>query len=449
MTSKYGFSVVAPMSVTAPSRPRAGAASCWALLKRWISSRKRIVRCPVAPSRSRARAITAPHVGDRRRDGRELLEGGPGRRSDDPRERRLPASGRAVEDRRADPVLLDRAGERRALADDVSLADEARPGVRGRTRAASGAPSRAAARPPRPRRDRSRREVCSRCRGRGLRSATRRPSSSGSCSVSTPSTRRGTRRGRPSSCAPTWRPRGSSASSRARARAGEPGRAHPRPGRTAEPSPPLPHRHGARPTRPSGRSTRGRATCSDGSGLGPRRARHEEPGGSGRGRDRVARARGLPARRRPRLRRLRRRGGRASDYGLSWLVPRASRRGPHRLLRQRGRRRPRRRRRSPGLLVLDRGEDELAVPPARPRPQRPCLHAGDRGQRAREGGRACSSRLDRLPARLRLLPETRALLSVAGRGSDCGRARGSSREPRAARARAWSSRCWGSRSRRR
>ena len=46
MTSKYGFSVVAPISVTTPSSTAGSSASCCALLKRWISSRKRIVRCP-------------------------------------------------------------------------------------------------------------------------------------------------------------------------------------------------------------------------------------------------------------------------------------------------------------------------------------------------------------------------------------------------------------------
>ena len=59
MTSKYGFSVVAPISVTSPSSTAGRSASCWALLKRWISSRKRIVRWPDPPSRSRARASTS------------------------------------------------------------------------------------------------------------------------------------------------------------------------------------------------------------------------------------------------------------------------------------------------------------------------------------------------------------------------------------------------------
>ncbi len=58
MTSKYGFSVVAPTSVTRPSSTAGSSASCWALLKRWISSRKKIVERPPR-RRSVARAITS------------------------------------------------------------------------------------------------------------------------------------------------------------------------------------------------------------------------------------------------------------------------------------------------------------------------------------------------------------------------------------------------------
>jgi hypothetical protein len=58
LTSKYGFSVVAPINVTSPSSTAGSSASCWALLKRWISSRKKIVGRPEA-RRSSARAITS------------------------------------------------------------------------------------------------------------------------------------------------------------------------------------------------------------------------------------------------------------------------------------------------------------------------------------------------------------------------------------------------------
>ena len=57
LTSKYGFSVVAPMSVTVPSSTCGSSASCWALLKRWISSRNSTLRVPWRFSRSCASAM--------------------------------------------------------------------------------------------------------------------------------------------------------------------------------------------------------------------------------------------------------------------------------------------------------------------------------------------------------------------------------------------------------
>ena len=51
--------MVAPISVSRPSSTAGSSASCWALLKRWISSRKRIVGRPLPCRRSRARSITA------------------------------------------------------------------------------------------------------------------------------------------------------------------------------------------------------------------------------------------------------------------------------------------------------------------------------------------------------------------------------------------------------
>ncbi len=44
ITSKEGFSVVAPIKVIKPDSTWGRKASCWALLKRWISSTKRTVR---------------------------------------------------------------------------------------------------------------------------------------------------------------------------------------------------------------------------------------------------------------------------------------------------------------------------------------------------------------------------------------------------------------------
>ncbi len=59
LTSKYGFSVVAPMRVSSPSSTWGRRASCWDLLKRWTSSRKRIVPWPCSPRRALARATTS------------------------------------------------------------------------------------------------------------------------------------------------------------------------------------------------------------------------------------------------------------------------------------------------------------------------------------------------------------------------------------------------------
>ena len=50
--------MVAPISVIRPDSTAGSSASCCALLNRWISSRNRIVRVPLAPSRSRASAST-------------------------------------------------------------------------------------------------------------------------------------------------------------------------------------------------------------------------------------------------------------------------------------------------------------------------------------------------------------------------------------------------------
>src|SRR5918999_2472988 len=59
LTSKYGFSVVSPTSTTSPSSTAGSSVSCWALLKRWISSRKKIVPSLAVRRRCSARAITS------------------------------------------------------------------------------------------------------------------------------------------------------------------------------------------------------------------------------------------------------------------------------------------------------------------------------------------------------------------------------------------------------
>ncbi len=57
-TSNEGFSVVAPMSTMSPDSTRGRKASCCALLKRWISSTKTMVRRP-ARRRCSAAAMTS------------------------------------------------------------------------------------------------------------------------------------------------------------------------------------------------------------------------------------------------------------------------------------------------------------------------------------------------------------------------------------------------------
>ena len=115
--------MVAPISVTRPSSTAGSSASCWALLKRWISSRNRIVRVPLVSRRCSARSITARTSARPACDRAQLLEGGPERRRRSgrasscptPAVRRAPSSGAA---------LLDRRPQRRALAEQVRLADE-------------------------------------------------------------------------------------------------------------------------------------------------------------------------------------------------------------------------------------------------------------------------------------------------------------------------------------
>jgi len=58
-TSKYGFSVVAPIRITVPSSTWGKRASCWALLNLWISSTNRIVRWLYIPNLSLAFLTTS------------------------------------------------------------------------------------------------------------------------------------------------------------------------------------------------------------------------------------------------------------------------------------------------------------------------------------------------------------------------------------------------------
>ena len=76
------------------------------------------------------------------------------------------------------------------------------------------------------------------------------------------------------------------------------------------------------------------------------------------------------------------------NFGLQWLCEEHPDTVRVDYADQRGRRRAARDRGDAALPLRERREDVRALPAARARPQRPCLDARDRGQRAREGGAA-------------------------------------------------------------
>ena len=138
LTSKYGFSVVAPISVISPDSTAGSSASCCALLKRWISSRNRIVFWPLAPSRSWPRRSPG------------------GRRRSPPGRRTAPRSGPAWCGRRSAPAwsCRCRAGRRRSSSrrgrprsPAAGRCPAPRPAAGRRTRPASPAACAAAAAP--------------------------------------------------------------------------------------------------------------------------------------------------------------------------------------------------------------------------------------------------------------------------------------------------------------
>ena len=123
-TSNDGFSVVAPMRTMSPASTRGRKASCCALLKRWISSMKRIVRRPVARRIRSASVITSrislmPESTALNETKRACVVS-----AMMPRERRLAGAGRAPEDDRLQQVALDRLAQRPAGREQLLLADE-------------------------------------------------------------------------------------------------------------------------------------------------------------------------------------------------------------------------------------------------------------------------------------------------------------------------------------
>ena len=113
--------------------------SCWARLKRWISSTNSSVPCPGLASRARA-SNTFFEVGDAGEDRGNLLEMQVGRLRQQPRHRGLAGAGRAPEDQRAERARLQHARERAVGAEQMVLPDhlgQAWSGAAGRRAAAA------------------------------------------------------------------------------------------------------------------------------------------------------------------------------------------------------------------------------------------------------------------------------------------------------------------------
>ncbi len=123
LTSKYGFSVVAPMRTSSPSSTPGSRASCWALLKRWTSSRKRIVPLVPLPEALPGLGQHLPDVLHARRHRGEGFEGRRGRARDQPGQGGLARAGRPPEDDRAESIGLDEGAQRHPRAEQVLLAD--------------------------------------------------------------------------------------------------------------------------------------------------------------------------------------------------------------------------------------------------------------------------------------------------------------------------------------
>ncbi len=121
LSSKDGFSVVAPISVTVPSSITGRKLSCWARLKRWISSTNSSVPCPVRRRRT-GLLENLLQVGDAGEDGRDLHEGELRRLGQQPRHRGLAGAGRSPENQRAEAAASDQPGQRAFGADQVILA---------------------------------------------------------------------------------------------------------------------------------------------------------------------------------------------------------------------------------------------------------------------------------------------------------------------------------------
>ena len=116
--------MVAPTRTMVPFSTWGKKASCWARLKRWISSTKRMVRRPREPALRLGIGGDLPdvlHPGKHGREGDEVRAGHPRHQRG---ERGLAGAGRPPEDHRVKRPVLERPAEDLAGADQVRLADD-------------------------------------------------------------------------------------------------------------------------------------------------------------------------------------------------------------------------------------------------------------------------------------------------------------------------------------
>ena len=138
LTSKDGFSVVAPMNVNRPDSTYGRNASCWLLLKRWISSTNRIVRRARGVARRAARSIASRMSFTPASTADSAMNSASKASRHQPRQRGLADTGRSPQDHRMRLAGLESQPQRLARAEQVRLADDVVERG-GRRRSASGA----------------------------------------------------------------------------------------------------------------------------------------------------------------------------------------------------------------------------------------------------------------------------------------------------------------------
>ncbi len=122
LSSKEGFSVVAPTSTMSPASTKGRKASCWARLKRWISSTKSTVRRPSRRLRSLRLGHDRPRLFDPGEDRGERHHLGAGGVRQKPRDGGLAGPGRAPEDQRGELAVGEQRANHSPFSDERVLA---------------------------------------------------------------------------------------------------------------------------------------------------------------------------------------------------------------------------------------------------------------------------------------------------------------------------------------